>query len=268
MHPEEWGSERMFRAIHDNVVLLSHQGGVRVLNCDDEAILKVGHRVRPSEEIAMRLVKEHTDVPVPEIILTAYYGDEGRLAMSVIPGTELRHVWDSLDDATEKRVCEETWSIIAKIRQIKRPASFQHLFLCLADGSPCVNDPLVVGLWCADPPHPPLLDDNAVRARIYECYYAANKRKYEKELPSMLPSSDISVFTHADIGPHNIMFNPKSLQITGIIDWKRAGWYPDYWEYSTIMRPSRWEDWQRWMDLTAPEKWDLSGIMAARIVLF
>ena len=64
------------------------------------------------------------------------------------------------------------------------------------------------------------------------------------------------------------MFDTESLQITGIIDWERAGWYPDYWEYSSMMRPCMWEDWQKWMDLTAPKKWDLSGLMAARCVLF
>jgi hypothetical protein len=63
------------------------------------------------------------------------------------------------------------------------------------------------------------------------------------------------------------MFDENSLQITGI-DWERAGWYPDYWEYSTIMRPTHLKDWQRWMNRTAPEKFDLSAIMAARVVLF
>ncbi|EEP78098.1 predicted protein [Uncinocarpus reesii 1704] len=165
---EEWGSERMFRAIHDKVALLSHQGGVKVLNCDDEIVLKVGSRVRPSEEIAMRLVKEHTDIPVPEILLAAYVGDEGRLAMSVIPGAPLTEAWDSLDDATKKRICVETWSMIEKLRRIEKPAALQHHFLSLADGSPCINDPVVAGLCCADPPHPPLLDDDAVRARIMD----------------------------------------------------------------------------------------------------
>ncbi|EER36955.1 conserved hypothetical protein [Histoplasma capsulatum var. duboisii H88] len=265
---EEWGSERMFRGMHDEVVLLSHQGGVKVLKCDNEAILKVGSRVRPSEEIAMRLVKEQTDIPVPEIFLAAYVGEEGRLAMSVIPGAPLTEAWDSLHDTTKKRICIETWSMIEKFRQIEKPAALQHHFLCLADGSPCINDPIVAGICCADPPHPPLLNNDDVRARIYECYYAANGRKYEKELLSMLPHSDISVFSHVDIGPHNIMFDKASLKITGIIDWEMAGWYPDYWEYSSIMRPARWKDWQKWMDLTAPKKYDLSGIMAARRVLF
>lgn len=76
--------------IYDKVVQLSYQGGVKVLKCDDEVVLKVGRRVRRSEEIAMRLVKEQTDIPVPEVFYTAYVEEEGRLAMSIIPGASLR----------------------------------------------------------------------------------------------------------------------------------------------------------------------------------
>lgn len=53
----------------------------------------------------------------------------------------------------------------------------------------------------------------------------------------MLLRSEVSVFSHADIRPYNIMFDEKALKITGLIDWERAGWYSDYWEYSNIMRP-------------------------------
>lgn len=76
---EEYGSKRMFRGIHDNVVKLSHKGGVKVLLFDDECILKVGDRVYPSEEAAMRLVQEHTNVPVPEVYLGTYTASDGDL---------------------------------------------------------------------------------------------------------------------------------------------------------------------------------------------
>ena len=263
----EFGSERMFRGVYEHVTILSKQGGVKVLLFNDELILKVGGRVRPSEEVAMKLVKEDTDIPVPEVYLATYTPSEGRLAMSVISGTLLKDVWDNLDDKTKKHVCSETWAMIAKLQRIQKPPELQHLFLCLADGSPCVNDPLVAGNCCISSPGT-LLNDDAVRARIYECYYEENGRKYENELPDMLPRSNASVFAHADIAPYNIMVDEKSLKINGIIDWETAGWYPDYWEYSNIMKPTIYEDWQKWMDLTAPQRWDLRGIQAARAVLF
>ncbi len=83
----------------------------------------------------------------------------------------------------------------------------------------------------------------------------------------MLPRSKVSVSTHGDIAPRNILVD-ESGRITGIIDWELAGWYPEYWEYANIMKPTRDRDWQSRMDRVATQRWDLSGIIAARRVLF
>ncbi|KAH9922961.1 uncharacterized protein B0H18DRAFT_1182825 [Fomitopsis serialis] len=45
------------------------------------------------------------------------------------------------------------------------------------------------------------------------------------------------VFTHGDLMPHNIMV--KDGHITGIIDWEAAGWYPEYWEFTTMLKGLR-----------------------------
>ena len=74
---EEFGSEHMFRRIHDNVIKLSHQGSIIVLVFDDECILKVGDRVYPSKEAAMRFVRDHTDVLVSGVYLGRYTASEG-----------------------------------------------------------------------------------------------------------------------------------------------------------------------------------------------
>jgi hypothetical protein len=56
--------------------------------------------------------------------------------------------------------------------------------------------------------------------------------------------------------------------MTAILDWERAGWYPEYWEFANMMRPSNDWDWMRWMDHTKPVEWDITGIAKARRVLF
>ncbi|KAK6840103.1 hypothetical protein PG987_005969 [Apiospora arundinis] len=40
-----------------------------------------------------------------------------------------------------------------------------------------------------------------------------------------------SVFTHGDLNPSNIFV--RGDEVVGIIDWETAGWYPDYWEYTS-----------------------------------
>lgn len=42
-------------------------------------------------------------------------------------------------------------------------------------------------------------------------------------------------FTHGDIKHHNILVDEDG-HITGLLDWESAGWYPEFWEYTTALR--------------------------------
>lgn len=136
-------------------------------------------------------------------------------------------------------------------------------FQCAADGSPS-RDPLLEDL---NSPPRPLTSDSELRARIYERYLNFGGLRYEHKLPSMLPRSNRSVFTHGGLASRNIMVDNQNT-ITGIPDWEYAGWYPDYWEYAQIMKPAFYGDFQDWMGRTAPQTWGLTGINASRKVLF
>jgi Phosphotransferase enzyme family len=53
------------------------------------------------------------------------------------------------------------------------------------------------------------------------------------------------VFTHGDLQHHNILV--QGGRITGFPDWESAGWYPDYWEYTTTLRFTIKDFW--WYDI-------------------
>jgi hypothetical protein len=245
------------------ITVLSKQMGRLVLEHDFSYVTKSGHGVRPAEAEAMRLVSKHTSVPVAEMFFKSFSPDHGNIEMTLIPGSPLEGKWDTLDEKTKESVCLQLWGLISKIRDIPRPLELKGLFQCAADGSP-TRDPLLEDL---KEPAQPLMNDSDLRARIYERYFHFGGRRFEHQLPDMLPRSDCSVFTHADIAPRNIMVDEQN-KVTGILDWEYAGWYPGYWEYAQIMRPAFWGDWSIWMDRTAPQRWDISGINAARRVLF
>ncbi|GIK04362.1 hypothetical protein Aspvir_008443 [Aspergillus viridinutans] len=245
------------------IIVLGRQMGRVVLEYDFSIVRKSGHGVRPPEAEAMRLVSRHTSVPSPEVIFTHFYGDRGSIDMTRIPGMRLEKKWDTLDEKSKEFVCLQVWDMISKIRAIPRPPELEGPFQCLADGS-LSRDALLADL---QDPGRPLMNDSDLRSRIYERYLHFGGSRYERELPDMLPRSDCSVFTHADIAPRNIMVDEQNT-VTGILDWEWAGWYPDYWEYAQIMRPAFEGDFKEWMDLTAPQRWDISGINAARRVLF
>lgn len=245
------------------ITVLSKQIGRLVLEHDFSYVTKSGHRVRPVEAEAMRLVSQHTSVPVPEVLFKIFGPDYGNIDMTLIPGMPLENKWDKLDEETKRSVCRQIWDFILEIRTVPPPVELKGLSQCAADSSP-TRDLLLEDL---QEPARPLTSDSELRDRIYERYLHFGGRRFESQLPDMLPRSDHSVFTHADIAPRNIMVDEQG-RITGILDWEYAGWYPDYWEYAQIMRPAFQGDWSMWMDRTAPQTWDLSGINAARRVLF
>ena len=260
---------------NDKTCIISKQRGSTVEKFEDEeanqygsklGVEKFGWRVASSEAVAMRLVQEHTDIPAPKLIETYFTKGFGQIVMTFIPGRTLESAWDDMSEQQKERLCRGLWKLIQKIRQVPRPPELAGPLVCLADGSPS-DDPLIREFEDHDTP---LTTDEEVRARIYDRYYYYGGRKYEKVLPDMLPRSSKSIFTHSDIAPRNIMVD-EDFKITGLLDWERAGWYPDYWELANITAPAcgGCGDWQEWMVRTAPEEFrcDLQGINAARAVL-
>jgi thiamine kinase-like enzyme len=228
----------------------------------------------------MSLVFRQTDVPVPEVLFTDFSPDEGKttpkeyfkpdyrpsegvIGMTIISGITLEQKWDSLEDEAKESICLQLWDLISKIRTIARSQEVEGPYQCAADGS-LSRDPMLEDL---QEPARPILSDSDLRARIYERYLYHGGSRYENQLLDMLPHSQRSMFTHGDIAPRNILVDEEN-NVTGVIDWEYAGWYPEYWEYAQIVRPAFWGDWSVWMDKTAPQRWDLRGINAARKVLF
>lgn len=242
------------------ITLLGKQSGRLVIQYNFVLVVKSGRGVRPAEAEALRLVSHYTSVSAPELFLSSFSPDFGSIRMSLIPGCLLEEKWDKLDGAKKEFVCRQTWDLISKIRDIPRPEKLQNgPYQCNADGS-LSKDPMLADL---DPQSPKaLMNDHDVRNRIYERYLHFGGRRYEGKLLDMLPLSEASVFTHADIAPRNIMVDEQNV-ITGILDWEYAGWYPDYWEYAQIFRPAvKCKDFSVWMDQTAPRRWDLTGKLA------
>ncbi|KAI9375272.1 hypothetical protein BJX61DRAFT_549940 [Aspergillus egyptiacus] len=55
------------------------------------------------------------------------------------------------------------------------------------------------------------------------------------------------VFTHGDFKAHNVLVGDDG-HLSGFLDWESAGWYPEYWEFTTAMRFGK-DSW--WFQLTS-----------------
>lgn len=192
--------------------------------------------------------------------------------MEHMPGKTLREAWPSLDGEAKKKVCRDTWALVEKLREIPRPETDDGAFYLAADGTSKIIQTL---LGDEHDTHPAMKNDEDLRTRIWERYVKNNGLSYPegKGVYEMLPRSDVSVFTHGDIHPRNILVEQDTekgsgVRITGLVDFESAGFYPDYWEYSEMMACGRKDaEWMEMMDRTKPRDWDISGIRKVRRVL-
>jgi hypothetical protein len=53
----------------------------------------------------MTLVRQHTSVPVADIIFSNYKPGDGSISMGFIPGLQLKLVWDGLDERAPRSGC-------------------------------------------------------------------------------------------------------------------------------------------------------------------
>ena len=277
----------------ENEVMLAWQPGCTVTLFPPDTVIKWGSKVKPAEEAAMRLVQRHAPhIPIPTLHRSTYESDGdsdgricyGELTMSLVPGESLKTAWARFDDTIKARICNAIWDLVAEIQKIPRPASLisaapqgQDIDIktlyCTADGSPS-RDPLL-GTTNDDDVCPRFFNETTLHQRIYARYIAHNGLSYRDSkdyLPQRLPHSDQgqAVFTHGDIGPRNIMVDPTTGYITGVLDWESSGWFPDWWEYAQMMKPcdEREHEWKRWMARMKPVPWDITAIQKARRVLF
>jgi len=250
------------------ITVLSNRDGKLVVN-HNFYVTKLGYRVRHAESEAMNTVaaQKRTTVPLPWVKSANFSPSEhdasedyGEIKMTLVRGSTLESKWDTLDQDSKEAVCREIWDIVKRIREIERTDLVGGLYQCAADGTPSKGI-----LEDLQKPARPLTSDEEVRARLYERYLHAGGRVLRDLLPELLPQSDRSVFTHGDIAPWNVTIDDQN-KITGILGWKYAGWYPDYWEYAQIMNVP-FSDWSEWMERTAAHRWDIDGIDAVKEIV-
>ena len=69
----------------------------------------------------------------------------------------------------------------------------------------------------------------------------ASREKYEETLAlakRIQEKPHQVVFTHGDFKEHNVLVDDDG-NLTGWLDWESAGWYPEYWEFTTARRMGR-----------------------------
>ncbi|KFY34640.1 hypothetical protein V494_06590 [Pseudogymnoascus sp. VKM F-4513 (FW-928)] len=160
--------------------------------------------------------------------------------MTRLPGEELGQIYESLSDAAKATVLAELKTYLAVIRGWKSP--WGDARICSITGGPIrsirVPNHLVGPCETSDEFHDYLLAparNSFPSEEIFQESLRRARRLRILERPGVK-------FTHGDLKHHNILVDEDG-RVTGFLDWEAAGWYPDFWEYTTAMRYLPPGDW-------------------------
>ena len=204
-----------------------------ILILNDGKIAKLGRHIGLHEADNMNFIRKHTSIPVPEVF-DEYDTSDGRhcIIMSRIPGTTLQEAWPTLSDESRSSIVEQLVGYIHELRQIKGES------ISSASGSP--TSMYFFGLVMDKVLHSSSEFHHLLTSRVYRLPNMLNKipEAYVDFLRSRFDDNSRLVFTHADLADRNIIVQDG--RITGIIDWEWAGFYPEHWEFVTLMKNGAW----------------------------
>ncbi|OSC97358.1 hypothetical protein PYCCODRAFT_1440229 [Trametes coccinea BRFM310] len=181
---------------------------------------------------ALQLVHRHISIPAPKALdlVVKKSGTSGEserdhayLITTRLPGQPLAYCQDLLSDADCKRIATQMQDYLAQLRTIPKTVN-PDMAICNTLGEAC-RDPRLRG-W---EPMGPFPDEAAFSAMMR--FPDDPARRGHK-----------IVFTHADLNPRNILVDrvvqpdgSLGWQVTGIVDWETAGYYPEYWDYTKAL---------------------------------
>ena len=193
-----------------------------------------------TEGDAIKLVRDKApEVPVPEAIHYWYDKEWTRyfLILRRVHGQTLDKVWFTLSERDKQVVCNQVAKHIRQTATITSPI-FQHpdgeplgdLRLMHAEGMTGMWDP-VYGGW------PGPFSHSEFRKYLKETSDDVEPPEYEPQFQLYQgdPTPENIIVTGAETSNAAEPHSKGQVLVAGIIDWERAGFYPDFW---SLLHPS------------------------------
>lgn len=200
---------------------------------------------------ALKMVEHHTSISAPRAldVVTKFIQDADEedpfnfgpvaasyLLITRVPGIPLASAHEAISDVNLHDVCQQLQEYISQVRNIPNKTQAEGSIICNTLGQ-AIRDPRIRG---GDPIGP-----------------FASEAAFNQELRNPDDASRRGheiVFTHADLNPRNILVRRVKgsdgndrWQISGIVDWEAAGYYPEYWDctkalFERFRWPKRYND--------------------------
>ncbi|KAJ6114899.1 hypothetical protein N7486_000677 [Penicillium sp. IBT 16267x] len=205
-------------------------------------ILKWSDGTRMEEVLATQVARA-AGFPVPKVVCYGEHPDTPHVPISILmtrlPGKELGQVYEALSSEEKKSVLTELKNYLEVMRGWTNPWGGKRICSLLGTSIRSVRIPNhFAGPFESEGD----FNEYLIRPSWFAGF--SSESAYNDALGVAKDMNNMShriVFTHGDLKPHNILV--RGGQITGFLDWESAGWYPDYWDFTTALRFAREEFW-------------------------
>lgn len=205
-------------------------------------LLKWSDGTRLEEALATEVMRK-AGFPVPKVICYGEHTDPSNIRrapasilMTRVPGESLyTELWESY-------VPKEKATIVSELKYyldtMRRWENLREDKICSVAGT------WIRGLRVPDAKIFPCKDEKAFNAQTmaptqYPRIKTFPNYEHDMQVAERLHSVPHRiVFSHGDLYPWNIQVSDDG-HVVAILDWEAAGWYPEYWEFTTAMRSTR-----------------------------
>ncbi|KAF8877888.1 kinase-like domain-containing protein [Infundibulicybe gibba] len=208
----------------------------RVYQLNRDQLVKHGRLVRLAEALATLYISKNTTIPVPHIFDVFTISGSTYIVQEYIDAPTLASVWEQLSTKEKKKSVIQLAGIIDQLRALPPPEKSGKVQAI--DGGPCMDPKVHPGEWGPFDTH---YDFSEFRHHARVRTYPDDYMEAQISLSRIKNKSWRTVFAHGDLCPHNILW--KDGKIAAIVDWGRAGWFPEYWDYARASLGTNIDEW-------------------------
>ncbi|KAH9215636.1 kinase-like domain-containing protein [Leptodontidium sp. 2 PMI_412] len=208
-----------------------------VLMLSKSLCIKLGTLKLPAEAATMQLIAKHTLIPVPRVYCAFERKGCKYILMERVQGHILRENWLERSAESKEKVLAQIKNMADQMRQIPCPSGQG---ISNVAGRPLFDGRLPGGSYHG--PFDTVLDFHKYLREGYEGGNS-NVPEANRLVERHNQSSSKPIFTHGDLNTMNIIV--RGDEVVGIIDWETAGWWPEYWEYTSAWHVNPYDEFWR-----------------------